>query len=236
MWNGLMVLMILDLLSVQQCLRVVGWKDRLLCRDGRAVRCALTLYPLCPPPLPPWLRKTIGASGLLALWNQGLSPSQMKLFDLEVAFSKKMKRNIKIRAVLSCILFLCKKETAPGMPTATHMWSSSVCVHGCSSHSCVWAGFGTARWAQLRLQSSLTWNRPSSGTFTPCRPSQSHTVPLTTTPSIKASFIFCSLLIFWPVLPYPLTFMASVVNNHIVVIPFLFSAALVACLIFNLDK
>lgn len=209
------------------------WGGRTDCRVGMAEQWDVH-WPLCPPPLPPWLRKPIGASGLLALWNQGLSPSQMELFDLEVAFSKKMKRNI--RAVLSCILFLCKKETAPGMPTATHMWSSSVCVHGCSSHSCVWAGFGTACWAQLRLQSSLTWNRPRSGTFTPCRPSQPHTVLLTTTPSIKASFIFCSLLIFWPVLPYPLTFMASVVNNHIVVIPFLFSAALVACLIFSLDK
>lgn len=118
-----MVLMILDLLSIQQCLRVVGWKDRLPCRDGKAVRCALTLYPLCLPPLPACLRKPIGASGLLALWNQGLSPSQIKLFELEVVFSKKMKRDIKIRAVLSCILFLCKEETAPGMPTATHMWS-----------------------------------------------------------------------------------------------------------------
>lgn len=137
MWNGSVVLMILDLLSIQQRLRVEGWKDSLPCRDGRAVRCALTLHPLWLPPLPAWLRKPVGASRLLALWNQGLSPSQIKWFDLEVVFSKKMKRDIRIRAVLSCIWFLCKKEAAPGMPTATHTWASWVCVSRAAAHTAV---------------------------------------------------------------------------------------------------
>lgn len=53
MWNSLgFWVMLGDLLSIQQHLTVVGRADRLSCRDGRAVRYALSLRPFRLPPLP----------------------------------------------------------------------------------------------------------------------------------------------------------------------------------------
>ena len=128
MWNGLgFWVMLGHLLSIQQCLRVVGWEDRLSCRDGRAVRCALPLRPFHLPPLPAWLRKSVGASGLLALWNQGLSPSRIKWLNLEVVFLRKWREIQRYGHFLAVLGFRIRKKHLGCPQPCTHMIFLGLC-------------------------------------------------------------------------------------------------------------